>query len=217
MLAGSCSCKCGMPGPDQPAQPLNEVEEPYGISGSCHGRPVEYAQDLGFFDLECRLSFKVSVMTRAIRELKELSSTSSHKDCESPDEFELSNLRAGPSVSRRSSNEANNPAAFSFARCTLTDNRRSMHTPRMKQLLQAKMNGHLVGGGRLSDCADEFMRMVEETAGFNSIYEDLAQMEETDSALDAIGGGDDHEAAELSDVDEGMAGEDEAEEEANRN
>jgi hypothetical protein len=42
-------------------------------------------------------------------------------------------------------------------------------------------------------------------------------MEETDLALDAIGGGDDHEAAELSEVDKGMAGEDEAEEEANRN
>jgi hypothetical protein len=61
-----------------------------------------------------------------------------------------------------------------------------MHTPRMKQLLQAKMNGHLLEGGRLSDCADEFMRMVEEAAGFNniSIYNDLAQMEATDLALD---------------------------------
>jgi hypothetical protein len=58
------------------------------------------------------------------------------------------------------------------------------------------------------------MRMVEEEAGFNSIYEDLAQMEETDLALDAIGGGDDHEAAELSEVDdEGMAGEDGADSE----
>jgi hypothetical protein len=38
-------------------------------------------------------------------------------------------------------------------------------------------------------------------------------MEETDLALDAIGGGDDHEAAELSEVDEGMAGEDGADSE----
>jgi hypothetical protein len=38
------------------------------------------------------------------------------------------------------------------------------------------------------------MRMVEEELGFTSIYEDLAQMEETDLALDASGGGDDHEA-----------------------
>jgi hypothetical protein len=57
------------------------------------------------------------------------------------------------------------------------------------------------------------MRMVEQEAGFNSIYEDLAQMEETDLALNAIGGGDDHEAAELSEVDEGMAGEDGADSE----
>jgi hypothetical protein len=57
------------------------------------------------------------------------------------------------------------------------------------------------------------MRMVEEEAGFNSIYEDLAQMEETDLALDAIGRGDDHEAAELSEVDEGMANEDGADSE----
>jgi hypothetical protein len=57
------------------------------------------------------------------------------------------------------------------------------------------------------------MRMVEEEAGFNSIYEDLAQMEETDLALDAIGGRDDHEAAELSEVDEGMAGDDGADSE----
>jgi hypothetical protein len=57
------------------------------------------------------------------------------------------------------------------------------------------------------------MRMVEEEAGFNRIYEDLAQMEETDLALDAIGGGGDHEAAELGEVDEGMAGEDGADSE----
>jgi hypothetical protein len=38
-------------------------------------------------------------------------------------------------------------------------------------------------------------------------------MEETDLALNAIGGRDDHEAAELSEVDEGMAGEDGADSE----
>jgi hypothetical protein len=54
------------------------------------------------------------------------------------------------------------------------------------------------------------MRMVEQEAGFNSTYEDLAQMEETYLALNAIGGGDDHEAAE---VDEGMAGDDGADSE----
>jgi hypothetical protein len=117
-----------------------------------------YAQELGFIDLECRSSINLSVMTQA-KHCRGQARTKS--DCASPDEFELSNLRAGPSVSRRSSNEGNNPALFSFARCTLTDNRWSMHTPRMKQLLQAKMNGHLAEGGRLSDCADEFMRMVE--------------------------------------------------------
>jgi hypothetical protein len=68
-----------------------------------------------------------------------------------------------------------------------------MNTPRLMQLLQVKMNGHLLDGGRLSNCADDFMRMVEEEAGFNSIYEDLTQMEETDLALEAVGGGDDHE------------------------
>jgi hypothetical protein len=26
LLAGSCSRKCGMPAPDQPSKPLNEVE-----------------------------------------------------------------------------------------------------------------------------------------------------------------------------------------------
>jgi hypothetical protein len=57
------------------------------------------------------------------------------------------------------------------------------------------------------------MRMVEEGAGFNRIDEDLAQMEETDLALNSTGGGDDHEAAELSEVDEGMAGEDGADSE----
>jgi hypothetical protein len=102
---------------------------------------------------------------------------------------------------------------FSFARCTLTDNRQSINTPRLMQLLQMKMNGHFLEGGRMSDCADEFMRMVEEEAGFNSIYEDIAQMEETDLALDAMRGGDEHEAAELSEVDEGMAGEDGADSE----
>jgi hypothetical protein len=38
-------------------------------------------------------------------------------------------------------------------------------------------------------------------------------MEETDLALDANGGGDDHAASELSEVDEGMAGEDGADSE----
>jgi hypothetical protein len=72
---------------------------------------------------------------------------------------------------------------------------------------------HIGYNGCLSDCADEFMRMVEQEAGFNSIYKDLAQMEETDLALNAIGSGDDREAAELSEVDEGMAGEDGADSE----
>jgi hypothetical protein len=57
------------------------------------------------------------------------------------------------------------------------------------------------------------MPVVEQEAGFNSIHEDLTQMEETDLALNAIGGGDDHEASELSQVDEGMAGEDGADSE----
>jgi hypothetical protein len=38
------------------------------------------------------------------------------------------------------------------------------------------------------------MRMVEQEAGFNSTHEDLAQMEQTDLALNAIGGGDDHDS-----------------------
>jgi hypothetical protein len=97
---------------------------------------------------------------------------------------------------------------FSFARCTLMDHRRSMNTPRLVQLLQVKMNGHLLEGGRLSHCADDFMRMVEEEAGFNSIYEDLAQMEEMDLASEAIGGGDGQEAAEHSKADDMSAGED---------
>jgi hypothetical protein len=57
-----------------------------------------------------------------------------------------------------------------------------MNTPCLMQLLQVKMNGHLLEDGRLSNCADDFLRMVEEEAGFNSIYEDLAQMEEIDLA-----------------------------------
>jgi hypothetical protein len=102
---------------------------------------------------------------------------------------------------------------FSIAHCTLTDNRRSMKMPRPMQLLQVKMNGHLLEGGCLSNCADDFMRMVEEEAGFNSIYEGLVQMEETDLALDAIGGADDREAAEHSQADERSAGEDGADSE----
>jgi hypothetical protein len=97
---------------------------------------------------------------------------------------------------------------FSFGRCTLTDNRRSMNTPRLMQLLQVKMDGNLLEGGRLSNCAHDFMRMVEEEAGFNSIYEDLAQTEEMDLASEAIGGGNDQEAAEHSKADDMWAGED---------
>jgi hypothetical protein len=88
-----------------------------------------------------------------------------------------------------------------------------MNVPRLMQLLQVKMIGHLLEGGRLSNCADDFMRMVEEEAGFNSIYGDLAQMEETNLTLDAIGGADDHEAAEHSQADERSAGEDSADSE----
>jgi hypothetical protein len=57
------------------------------------------------------------------------------------------------------------------------------------------------------------MRMVEQEAEFNKIYEDLAQMEGTDLAFNAIGVWDYHEAAELNEVDEGMAGEDGADSE----
>jgi hypothetical protein len=81
------------------------------------------------------------------------------------------------------------------------------------QLLQVKMNAHLLEGGRLSNCADDFMRMVEEKAGFNSIYEDLAQMEETDLAREAIGGGDDHKVVENIEADERSASEDGADSE----
>jgi hypothetical protein len=57
------------------------------------------------------------------------------------------------------------------------------------------------------------MRMAEQEAGLYRFMENLAQMEETDLALNAIGGGDDHEAAELNEVDKGMAGEDGADSE----
>jgi hypothetical protein len=36
----------------------------------------------------------------------------------------------------------------------------------------AKRKQHIGYDGRLSDCADEFMQMVEKEAGLNSIYED---------------------------------------------
>jgi hypothetical protein len=99
LLAGSCSRKCGMPAP---SQPLNEVEGRKGLFGSCRCRPVAYAQELGFFALKGRSSVKVSVMTQAKR-----SRAQAHKnsDDESLDESEFSNSRAGPSVSRRFSNE----------------------------------------------------------------------------------------------------------------
>jgi hypothetical protein len=83
-----------------------------------------------------------------------------------------------------------------------------MNMPRLMQLLQVKMNGHLLEGGRLSNCADNLMWMVEEEAGFNSICEDLAEMEEMDLASETIGGGDDQEAAEHSEADDMPAGED---------
>jgi hypothetical protein len=80
-------------------------------------------------------------------------------------------------------------------------------------LLQVKMNGRLLEGGRLSNCADDFLRMVEEGAGLNSFYEDLAQMKETDLALAAIRGADDQAEAEHSQADERSAGEDGADSE----
>jgi hypothetical protein len=98
-----------MPGPDQPAKPLNEVVKHCGLSGTCRCRPVVYGRELGFFDLECGSSVKVSVMTQAKRCRAQARTKS---DCETPDEFELSNLRAGPSVSGRSSNEANTRLCF---------------------------------------------------------------------------------------------------------
>jgi hypothetical protein len=87
-----------------------------------------------------------------------------------------------------------------------------MNTPRLMQLLQVKMNGHVLEGGHLSNYEDDFMRMVEE-AGFNRIYEDLAQMEEIDLALEAVGGGDDHEVVENIEADERSASEDGADSE----
>jgi hypothetical protein len=88
-----------------------------------------------------------------------------------------------------------------------------MNTPCLMQLLQVKINGHLLEGGRLSNCAGDFIWIVEEEAGFYSICEDLAHMEETDLALDAIGGVDVHEAEDNSQADETSAGEDGADSE----
>jgi hypothetical protein len=88
-----------------------------------------------------------------------------------------------------------------------------MNTPRLMQLLQVKMNGHLLEWGLLQNCADDFMRMVEEEVGFNSIYEDLTQMEETVLALEAFGGGNDHEVVENIEADERSASEDGADSE----
>jgi hypothetical protein len=39
------------------------------------------------------------------------------------------------------------------------------------------MNVHLLEGSRLSNCTNDFMRMVEEEARFNSIKRNFAQME----------------------------------------
>ena len=71
---------------------------------------------------------------------------------------------------------------WSYARVVLTDNRRSMLTSRLMQLLQVKMNGNLLEGERLSTCAKQVAAMLDDGASFESIFDDLAQFEEEEQA-----------------------------------
>jgi hypothetical protein len=69
-------------------------------SGSCRCRSVLYVQELGLFDFTGHSTVKVSVMPPAKR-------SRGHADnSDSSDELEFSNLRAGSSGSRRTTNEA---------------------------------------------------------------------------------------------------------------
>jgi hypothetical protein len=113
-----------------------------------------------------------------------------NSDYESPDECEFSNLHSGPSGSGPSSNEVirlvqHAPIArgttaeagkLTQRRCILTILGKAPPPPKpmVRGRGTAKRKQHRIQG--LSECADEFMRMVEQKAGFSNIYEDLAQM-----------------------------------------
>jgi hypothetical protein len=72
---------------------------------------------------------------------------------------------------------------WSAARLTLTDNRRSMLSARLMQLLQVKLNVHLLNDSALLETLGA--HLLQEDQLFDSIFDDLQQFEEAELAEQA--------------------------------
>jgi hypothetical protein len=70
---------------------------------------------------------------------------------------------------------------WSFAGATLTDQRRSLLSTRLIQLLQVKMNAHLLEGAEQTVFGlQELLGELNSDAAFASIFEELEQIDEAE-------------------------------------
>ena len=93
---------------------------------------------------------------------------------------------------------------------TLKPQRRLMGTQRLMQLMQVKMDGHLLGDDDVATRQqDQLLRMMEDDTGFHSIFGDLAEYAEEELAAQIA-----KEGAEQGESEQDESEEEGAEEEA---
>lgn len=105
---------------------------------------------------------------------------------------------------------------WSFARITLTDNRRSMLSQRLMELMQVKMNSHLLDDKEMTSVQLELLQQMQHDDGVAGLFEELESFEEEELALQRAHEGASQEGAGGSvDMDDDDVNDAEPEEEAN--
>jgi hypothetical protein len=67
---------------------------------------------------------------------------------------------------------------WSYARITLTDNRRSMRSQRLMELMQVKMNSHMLDDKEMTSVQLELMHLMLDGNGVAELFEELERFEE---------------------------------------
>jgi hypothetical protein len=75
---------------------------------------------------------------------------------------------------------------WSFARATLTDNRRSMESRRLMELMQVKMNSHLLEDEEKESVMQELHALLHTSEGVADIYEELQAIEEEEEVAQRV-------------------------------
>jgi hypothetical protein len=101
---------------------------------------------------------------------------------------------------------------WSYARITLTDNRRSMDSQRLMELMQIRMNSHLLDDKETNESQQQILELMQDADGVASIFEDLEAFEEEEIALKRAEAGL-QEGATIDEIVDSDAAEDDKEEE----